>query len=275
MEARKTREIEFHNKRFAEGTRGTEQPAGDDGVGKWYSVVQQSRAFYVSMLKKNCAGKNVLEYGCGTGSHATYLAKWGAGVTGIDISDVAIAKATAEANVAQVKGLEYVQMDAEALTFSDDRFDLICGTAILHHLDLRRAFFELARTMKPDGKAVFLEPLGHNPVINFYRKATPGLRTPDEHPLLMQDFSLAAEYFGKIDVHFFNLFTLCAVPFRRSRWFPQILGTLERLDQFLFRVFPGAGKFAWTVVIVLSEPAKRHSGQSRSGWRAGVPAVAG
>jgi SAM-dependent methyltransferase len=178
-------------------------------------------------------------------------------VTGIDISDVAIEKATEHARVAQIKDLDYFQMDAEVLTFPDDRFDLICGSGILHHLDLRRAFSELARTMQPDGKGVFLEPLGHNPLINLYRRATPGLRTPDEHPLLMQDFSLARRYFGKIELHFFNLFTLCAVPFRRSRWFPRVLGVFAGLDRVLFQTIPGARRYAWNVVIALSQPKKR------------------
>jgi SAM-dependent methyltransferase len=256
MDARKTREIDFHNKRFAEETRGADEPTEAKGVDRFYSVVHQSRAFYVNQLKQSCAGKKVLEYGCGTGSHAPYLVKWGAQVTGIDISDVAIDKATAQARAQHIDGLDYFQMDAEALTFSNDSFDLICGTAILHHLDLTKAFAELARSLKPDGKAVFLEPLGHNPLINLYRKLTPGLRTPDEHPLLMKDFSLAKPQFGKIDLHFFNLFTLSAVPFRRFRWFPRVLNVLDNMDSLLFRVLPAAGRYAWTVVITLSQPAK-------------------
>jgi SAM-dependent methyltransferase len=254
MDARKTRELDFHNKRFADGTRGTVEPTESDGVDKWYSVVHQSRAFYVSMLKQHCKGNTVLEYGCGTGSHAPYLARWGARVTGIDISDVAIDKAKVQATLDGIKELDYQQMDAEALTFADDRFDLICGTAILHHLNLHRAFAELARTMKHDGKAVFLEPLGHNPLINLYRRATPAFRTPDEHPLLMKDFSLARKYFRNVELRFFNLFTLCAVPFRRSRWFSPILNALERLDRLLFRLAPSARRYAWTVVILLSQP---------------------
>jgi SAM-dependent methyltransferase len=260
MDARKTREIEFHNKRFAEGTRGKEKSADPEGVERFYSVVQQSRDFYVTRLKQGCEGKRVLEYGCGTGSHAPSLARWGARVTGIDISDVAIKKATEEARAQEIDGIDYLQMDAEVLTFDDDVFDLICGTAILHHLDLKRAFAQLARTLKPDGTALFLEPLGHNPLINMYRRWTPGLRTPDEHPLLMKDFALASKFFGKVELHFFNLFTLFAVPFRGWRWFPEILRGLGRVDSSLFRGCPETGKYAWTVIISLAQPKKAISG---------------
>jgi SAM-dependent methyltransferase len=258
-DARKAREMEFHNRRFAEGTRGSEKAAGSDDVGRFYSVVVQSRAFYFDLLKRDCVGRKVLEYGCGTGSHAPYLAKRGARVTGIDISNVAIEKAIQQAQAEGIQGLDYCQMDGEALTFDDNYFDLICGTAILHHLDLRRAYGELARTLKADGRAVFLEPLGHNPLINLYRKYTPGLRTPDEHPLLVTDFSLAARYFQKIELFYFNLFTLLAVPFRNSRLFPRLLRGLERVDSGLFRAFPGTGKYAWTVILRLSRPEKANA----------------
>src|SRR3954454_1507243 len=38
---RKERELEFHNKRFATGTRGEELPQGADGVEKFYSVAER------------------------------------------------------------------------------------------------------------------------------------------------------------------------------------------------------------------------------------------
>jgi SAM-dependent methyltransferase len=261
-DARKTREIDFHNKRFAAGSRGSDKPPAEgEGVGRFYSVVHQSQACYVSLLKRNCAGKKVLEYGCGTGSFAPCLVKWGArSVTGIDISDVAIEKAAKHAEMEQIGELTYLQMDAESLRFDDGAFDLICGTAILHHLDLKNAYSELARTLKADGRAVFLEPLGHNPIINLYRKLTPQLRTYDEHPLLMKDLALASKFFGKIELHYFNLLTLMAVPFRKLGRFGRILQGMERADEMLFRAFPMAAKYAWTVVIVVSEPKKQTRG---------------
>src|SRR4051794_6293091 len=96
IEARKEREIAFHNLRVQTGTRGHE-PKGGEGVSKYYSVVNRSRAFFWDVLQGDCGGKRVLEYGCGTGSYAFSLAQQQARVTGIDISDVAVQKATREA----------------------------------------------------------------------------------------------------------------------------------------------------------------------------------
>jgi len=44
------------------------------------------------------------------------------------------------------------------------------------------------------GSAIFIDPLGHNPAINMFRRSTPDLRTEDEHPLLLEDFRLAGRY---------------------------------------------------------------------------------
>lgn len=123
-------------------------------------------------------------------------------MTGIDISDVAITESRLRADREQVKGVDFLVMDAEALEFDDSTFDLVCGLGILHHLDLRRAYAELARTLKPDGSGIFVECLAHNPPINLYRRATPQIRTEDEHPLLMGDLELAKQYFGTVQARF-------------------------------------------------------------------------
>jgi SAM-dependent methyltransferase len=256
MEARLERELQFHNQRFASGARGADKPGGFADAEKFYSVVERSRSHYGESIQEGCEGKRILEYGCGTGSHAFLLAKKGARVTGIDISDVAVEKARRQTEAEQIKGLDFVVMNAEELTFEDNTFDLICGTAILHHLDLTKAFSELARTLKPGGRAVFVEPLGHNPVINLYRRLTPGIRTPDEHPLLMRDFKLARRWFDKVDIRCFHLFTLCAVPLRRRRSFGRLVQWLDEIDAGLFRAAPFLRRYAWATVVRLSLPAK-------------------
>jgi SAM-dependent methyltransferase len=147
-------------------------------------------------------------------------------------------------------------MNAESLDFEADSFDLICGTAILHHLDLNRALAELARTLRPGGMALFMEPLGHNPVINLYRHLTPHMRTIDEHPLLMRDLQLARRYFHGVRPHFFSLQSLMAVPFRRRRFFRRLLTALETADAALFRLLPFARRYAWQVVLILERPIK-------------------
>lgn len=247
MDARKQSEKEYHDKVFADHSRQV--------VDKYYSIADESRRIYRTYLEDNARGARALEYGCGPESYAFVMARKGAQVVGIDISEVAIQEVTklAEKEPAGAN-TEFHVMDAEALKFADHSFDLVCGTGILHHLELHKAYAELARTMKRDGSAIFVEPLGHNPAIRFYRWLTPKLRTDDEHPLLMQDLRLARHYFGKVKLTYLHLFCLLAVPLRRLPGFRKLLGFLENLDRLLFRAFPFLGRYAWMVVIVLSAP---------------------
>src|SRR5687767_8524956 len=144
---RNAREREYHNKAFAEGTRSP--------VAKYYSVVRASRDHFNELIEALAPGANALEYGCGPGSSAFRIAAKGARVRGIDISDVAIAQCVAKAEAEGVDA-RFEVMDAEKLTFPGATFDLVCGTGILHHLDLDRAFTQIARTLKPGGTAVFI-----------------------------------------------------------------------------------------------------------------------
>lgn len=224
------------------------------GAGRFYSIARQSNAFFREQLGGDLTGRRVLECGCGPGSYAFFLAHRGAEVTGIDISGEAIARAREKALRQGAAGASFAAMNAEALQFADRTFDLICGNAILHHLDLRRALPELTRCLKPDGRAVFIEPLGHNPLINLYRRLTPQYRTPDEHPLRMADFDLARRHFGSVETHFFHFFTLAAVPFRRRRGFAGLVRVLGGLDQAMFSALPFTKPWGWTCVIKMTEP---------------------
>ena len=242
-----SREKEFHNRVFADHSRNV--------VGKYYSVMGSSRRCYEGVLNRYGRGTSVLEFGCGPGFFAPYLAQRGASVTGIDISETAIAQAQERAREQGVTGnLDLKVMNAEALEFPAQSFDLVCGVAILHHLDLDRAYAEIARTLKPGGRAVFLEPLGHNPIINLYRRMTPDLRTPDEHPLLVRDLDLADRYFDERQNHYFTLHSLLAVPFRNTSVFRGLLRACDAADRLLFSTVPPARRLAWQVVVELAQP---------------------
>ena len=256
MTTRLDREREFHDRAFAEGTRRS--------ADRFYAIDARSTAFYHEQLLADCKGERVLEYGCGPGSAAFFLAENGASVTGIDLSPVAIETAAKEAERRGVAAAtEFRVMNAEALEFPDDSFGLVCGTGILHHLELDRAFDEIARVLRPDGRAVFVEPLGHNPAINLYRRRTPELRTEDEHPLVMSDLQRASGYFHQVEPRFFHLSTLLAVPARRWKRFGPLVKALGRFDDALFRTVPPLKRYAWLVALVLARPRPRPEQQRK------------
>jgi SAM-dependent methyltransferase len=245
-ELRLARERAFHDQAFSEETRAT--------VRRFYSVNGALRRWYERTLAMHAAGADALEYGCGPGSAAFALAEQGARVTGIDLSPVAIELADRTAHERELEGLRFEVMDAEHLRFDDDSFDLVCGSGILHHLDLERAYGELARVLRPDGAAVFIEPLGHNPAINWYRSRTPDLRTVDEHPLLLGDLAQAREHFAVVETRFFTLTSLAAVPLRNRAAFPRIVGALDGLDRTLFATVPPTRRWAWMVGMLMRAP---------------------
>jgi len=256
MQDRYAREQAFHNETFGVG-----EGKRFEAVSAFYSV-SSSFVFYKQQLINLCGGGNVLEYGCGPGSSAFLLSQHAASVVGIDISDVAITKAETQAREEGLTNVAFQVMNAEDLRFPDSTFDLVCGSAILHHLDLRQSFAEISRVLKPNGVALFIEPLGHNLAINLYRRATPDLRTIDEHPLLKRDFQLAEDYFHVIRPRFFQLLTFLAIPFRQRSFFRRLRLALDRYDQHLFRLLPFMKWQAWQVVLEFSKPNKPRRDQS-------------
>jgi len=100
-----------------------------------------------------------LEIGAGTGYFSLNLVRLGliGRVTCTDISPGMLATLTGNAERLGIADrVEAVVADAERLPFEDGSFDLVLGHAVLHHLpDLRRAFAELHRVLRPGGRLAF------------------------------------------------------------------------------------------------------------------------
>ncbi|TJV27894.1 MAG: class I SAM-dependent methyltransferase, partial [Mesorhizobium sp.] len=69
-------------------------------------------------------------------------------LTGIDISEVAVNKANERAKTLGNTNATFLAMNAEAMSFEDNKFDLVYGRGIIHHLDLDRCFSEVVRVLK-------------------------------------------------------------------------------------------------------------------------------
>ena len=229
-----------------------EQYRKDSGSLNGFYEVSGARREYAKRILRDCAGKRVLEYECGTGSYAFALADRGAAVTGIDISSTAIELARARGYPPE--NPEFRLGNAEALEFADGSFDVVCGTSILHHLDIERALRELRRVLRPGGRAVFYEPVAYNPVVNLYRLLTPHLHTLDEHPLTRADLQAMTENFGRLDARFADFFALAAIPALRLPGGTALLRVLEAADRIAMRV-PGLRWWGAVVVIELHAPS--------------------
>ena len=192
------REREFHNHRFSDDTERELR------TGRFYSAIDYGFAFYRQRAMEEARDRTVLEYGCGNASLGFDLAPVAKEVIGIDISDVAIQDAQRIAAHRRLTNTKFLVDNAESMRLPDRSVDVLVGSGIVHHLDIPRSMREVRRVLREGGIAIFAEPLGHNPAVNWYRARTPEMRTPDEHPLLARDLREMAQGFRSIKVTYFG-----------------------------------------------------------------------
>ncbi|MCE5282795.1 MAG: class I SAM-dependent methyltransferase [Deltaproteobacteria bacterium] len=259
METRKEKEIAFHNQRERDRQVLDEEAFRKKYSNKkWYSITRRSSEYLSDWLNRNCPGRTALDYCCGLGGVSLQMARCGAFVHGIDISAESVQ--TAERLLSDCgygNTSSFRVMDAENLEFESNTFDIIVCSGVLHHLDIKLAYPQLARVLKPEGKILCMEALGYNPVITLYRKWTPHLRTDWEadHILTLREVNLARSCFGAVDVSYFHLFSILGVAFRGTSFFNGALSILDRMDDVILKV-PGIRLMAWQMIFELSKPVK-------------------
>lgn len=102
------------------------------------------------------AGREVLSLACGQGQDARLLARLGAMVTGIDISEEMLAHARRH-EATDPRGISYVQGDVQDLaTFGNASFDgVVCHMALMDVPGLAATIRSVARVLKDGGWFVF------------------------------------------------------------------------------------------------------------------------
>lgn len=245
---RQEREKDFFDKKFKSQNHIDYYSAGFTNI------------IFERMMEKlgDIENKIVLDFGCGEGWLSKILLRKGAKVLAFDISEEAVKKLqTKSDNFNSKYSITVNQMTAENLSYDDNSFDYIVGTAILHHTDLNASSKEIHRVLKKGGKAYFMEPLGHNFLLNWYRKKTPDLRSPDENPLLFDDFKNFERLFSKFDheeFYFLALLALCwHFLFRSHRLMLKSRDILVKLDSLILRLFPFLKKYCWYSILIMEK----------------------
>ena len=76
--------------------------------------------------------KKVLELGCGAGLVSSHIAKSGANLNSIDLTDNAIKLTKKRFEILKLDS-NIEQMDGENLSFADNTFDFVVSWGVIHH----------------------------------------------------------------------------------------------------------------------------------------------
>ena len=116
----------------------------------------------------NYTGKRVLDLGCGSGVLSSTLARNGADVTAIDLTENAT-KMTQHNSTLQKLNIKVVRGDAENLAFANNTFDYVLSWGVLHHTEhTERAFSEVSRILRANGTGLVM--VYHKSSIFYYVK---------------------------------------------------------------------------------------------------------
>jgi len=210
-------------------------------------------------------GKRVLDFGCGLGRTSRLYAEMGAArVDGFDLSSERLEVAERNAKRDGLGDLIFFRhLAAEDIDYPDSSFDVVMGKAILHHTDMEKTGAQLARVLRPDGEAYFLEPLAHNPFLNLFRRLTPSFRTPTETPLKMKDLDMFRKYFGSVSYRGFHLLGMFAdgllLATGSSKLASSCMATLVKWDDAILNRFPFLQRYCWSALLIFKQPKHQPS----------------
>jgi len=249
------------------------------------SIIENEKAFYDEKWKEikvreirggisvpevnDLRGKRVLVCSCGTGIEAVQAARQGAETYAFDISATAVENARAMAAFNGV-AVQVDEMDFHDLSYPDNYFDIVYGSAILHHIDCDVAGREIHRVLRPGGIAYFHENSDRNPLLRLVRRTlfgSPGgyqrqnllffrrNGTTDEYPLTEGEVRTLTEIFDgnlKRYYHRFEFFYLLNAMIFKSKGIGRKLKSLDRLTA---KIFPFVRKYSFSQEIWMQKRA--------------------
>jgi 2-polyprenyl-3-methyl-5-hydroxy-6-metoxy-1,4-benzoquinol methylase len=101
-------------------------------------------------------GLKVLDIGCGSGALATRIAKHGATVTAVDLTQTAVDLTRRNAAL-QNLDVDVIRCDVEKLPIESDKFDFVFSWGVLHHTEtFENALKEVNRVLRPGGRSLIM-----------------------------------------------------------------------------------------------------------------------
>ena len=211
----------------------------------------------LDFINDHSEGGTILDYGCGIGEKSLeyFSSIWK--IIGIDISS----KSIEIANQNKSKNARYMVINCEKMDLTDNSFDLIFDYGTFSSLDMKKAFPEILRVLKPTGSLIAIETLGHNPFTNIKRRISVilGKRTKwaHEHIMKMSDWNHYKRYFETFEIKYFGLFILFINPLVKimpSKYQQLIIDYFQTVDDKLLH-YDLFKKWAFKTVVVLKNPS--------------------
>lgn len=148
------------------------------------------------------SGQRCLEIGCGDGLFGARLGRRGAHLVGLDLGPRLARLARGVSRVNRTGG-HFLVARGDALPFPAESFDRVVGNGILHHMsrsDLDTTLREVARVLRPGGRALFVEPVENSPLFHWLQELVPVGRPghPQHRPSRLQ-FRAWQAYVGRRD----------------------------------------------------------------------------
>lgn len=199
--------------------------------------------------------KHVLDLACGVGYSTQELAGRGAWVFPLDLSAQGLRKTLQRLERAKLAGkVAAVRSSVEQIPFANESIEAVFAQNFLMHVNPELVGREVWRVLKPGGRAIFVEPLSHHPLIKFYRTLFSSYKGIKPKWTRREDLALLARPFSYTKTSGFYLLTaLASVGFIQKRhWLLKPTFTvLHGLDRLLLKVFPGLEKYTWVSVTEL------------------------
>lgn len=230
-----------------------------DGLLKKYEAGPDPNTRAMLDAVEPVAGRRVLDFACGAGVTAAFLAQRGAIVTAIDISPQSIERGRELAERAGLQ-VEFISGELTAATFAPATFDAIVGHYALHHVDLNAIAPIFNEILRPGGRGGFVETMALNPLLSFSRQRLAGRAgvasygSEDERPLDRDDLGVLERRIGPVklsaaELRFLRIFDRNVL---RYRW-PVASKALAAVDDGLARL--GADVLSYHQVVSVVKPA--------------------
>ena len=133
----------------------------DPGTPEFFSDLEDYRFDKLRYLPEvvdfnGYADRELLELGCGIGTDLVRFARGGANVTGVDLSETALALAKQNADQAGVT-MRLELANGEDLPFDDSSFDVVYGHGVLQYTaNANHMIAECRRVLSHKGTAIFM-----------------------------------------------------------------------------------------------------------------------